>query len=236
LTRLAIEGLNVWYGNVHALRGVSLTVGDGECIGVLGPNGAGKSTLFRAISRIVPSTGSISLDGVELPSTPEKVARRGIAHVLEGRHIFPGMTVEDNLLLAQFSARRSDFARDLERMLELFPILRQKFRTAAGELSGGQQQILALGQGLLMSPRILLLDEPSLGLAPIVVEQLASVIPSIRREWKTSILISEQLIELVFAVAGYIYVIRRGEVAYRGEADRSSVTDQVLGSYFGDAG
>src|ERR1700734_2640644 len=154
MATLTLENVNVWYGSVQAVRDVSLSVGTGECVAILGPNGAGKTSLFRAISRVVPSTGSITLDGTTVASLPEKVVRQGIAHVLEGRHIFGHMSVLENLMLAEFGSRSVKFNEGLESVLEFFPILRPKLKAQAAELSGGQQQILAIARGLLVTPQV----------------------------------------------------------------------------------
>lgn len=233
MSELVVTNLEVWYGSVYALRGVSIRVADGECVGVLGPNGAGKTTLFNAISRLVPFKGEVRLDGQPVRGRPEDVARLGIAHVLEGRHIFTELTVKENLLLAQFASRRGDFKTRLDAALEFFPILQPKLKSLGGQLSGGQQQILAIARGLLCAPKVLMLDEPSLGLAPVVVEQLAHSIPKIRKEWNSTVIIAEQFLQLVLAVADRVYVLGRGRVVHSGPADISLIDNAVLSGYLG---
>jgi len=234
LAELVVKNLEVFYGSVAAVQGVDLTAGHGECIGVLGPNGAGKTSLFRAISRLVPSRGEVTLDGRPVRGKPEDVVRQGIGHVLEGRHIFSQLTIKDNLLLAQFGSRGGDFKARLATVLDYFPILKANFHRYGGELSGGQQQMLAIGRGLLTQPQVLMLDEPSLGLAPMVVEQLATTIPLIVKEWHTTVLLSEQFVQLVIAVADRIYVLSHGRVIKSGPPDLATLGDDILSGYLGE--
>ena len=232
---LVVADLHAWYGSVEAVRGVSIRAGDSECVGILGPNGAGKTTLFRSISRLVPFVGDVQLDGKPVRGQPEDVVRQGIAHVLEGRHIFSELTVKENLLLGKFGSSTNNFASRLEAVLEFFPILIPILGRRGGQLSGGQQQILAIARGLLTAPKVLLLDEPSLGLAPVIIEQLAKTIPSLQREWHTTVILSEQFVQLVLAVADRVYVLHRGSVTFEGPADESVLGDAVLAGYLGEA-
>jgi branched-chain amino acid transport system ATP-binding protein len=213
-----------------------LTAGDGECVGVLGPNGAGKTSLFRAISRLVPFSGTVTLDGQAVGGQPEDVVRQGIGHVLEGRHIFSQLTIKDNLLLARFGSAGGDFNDRLTAVLDYFPVLKQNLNRYGGQLSGGQQQILAIGRGLLTQPKVLMLDEPSLGLAPMIVEQLATTIPVIVRDWHTTVILSEQFVQLVLAVAVRIYVLSHGRVIKAGPADLLVHEDDILTGYLGETG
>ena len=229
-----MSNLQVLYGRVAAVQGVDLTAGHGECIGILGPNGAGKTSLFRAISRLVPFRGEVTLDGQPVRGQPEDVVRQGIGHVLEGRHIFSQMTIKDNLLLAQFASSKADFDDRLAAVLEFFPVLKLSLNRFGGQLSGGQQQMLAIARGLLTQPKILMLDEPSLGLAPVVVEQLASTIPTIVKEWHTTVLLSEQFVQLVLAVADRVYVLSHGQVIRTGLPDLAMLSDEILTGYLGD--
>ena len=231
---LVVSNLQVFYGRVAAVQGVDLTAAEGECIGILGPNGAGKTSLFRAISRLVPFRGTVTLDGKAVTGQPEDVVRQGIGHVLEGRHIFSQMTIKDNLLLAQFGARGGDFDERLAAVLEFFPMLKVSLNRFGGQLSGGQQQMLAIARGLLTQPKILMLDEPSLGLAPVVVEQLAGTIPTIVKEWHTTVLLSEQFVQLVLAVADRVYVLSHGQVIRSGPADLALLGSEILAGYLGD--
>ncbi len=169
MAELEIRNLQVQYGTVAAVQGVDLRADHGECVAVLGPNGAGKTSLFRAISRLIPSKGEVVLDGMPVRGRPEDVVRQGIGHVLEGRHIFSQLTIRDNLLLARFGAVGDGFHDRMATVIDLFPVLKTNLDRYGGELSGGQQQMLAIARGLLTRPKVLLLDEPSLGLAPIIV-------------------------------------------------------------------
>jgi branched-chain amino acid transport system ATP-binding protein len=236
LAELVVNDLRVAYGSVVAVHGVNLTAGDGECVGILGPNGAGKTSLFRAISRLVPFSGAVTLDGKPVHGQPEDVVRQGIGHVLEGRHIFSQLTIKDNLLLARFGSAGGDFNDRLASVLEYFPVLKQNFNRYGGQLSGGQQQILAIGRGLLTQPKVLMLDEPSLGLAPMIVEQLASTIPVIVKDWHTTVILSEQFVQLVLAVAARIYVLSHGRVVKSGPASLLVHEEDILSGYLGDAG
>jgi branched-chain amino acid transport system ATP-binding protein len=230
---LAVKGIQVFYGSVEAVQSVDLTAGDGECVGVLGPNGAGKTSLFRAISGLVPFRGEVTLDGQAVRGKPEDIVRQGIGHVLEGRHIFSQMSIEDNLLLARFGSTGGEFKDRLVSVLEYFPVLRDNFHRMGGELSGGQQQILAIARGLLTRPKVLMLDEPSLGLAPVIVEQLAATIPVIVKEWHTTVILSEQFVQLVLAVADRVYVLSHGRVIHSGPPDLATLGAEILSGYLG---
>ena len=234
MAELVVKNLHVSYGGVGAVQGVDLTAGDGECVGVLGPNGAGKTSLFRAISRLVPSAGEVTLDGQAVRGKPEDVVRQGIGHVLEGRHIFSQLTIKDNLLLAKFGSSRGGFKDRLALVLDHFPVLKTNLHRYGGELSGGQQQMLAIGRGLLTQPKVLMLDEPSLGLAPIVVEQLATTSPVIVKEWHTTVLLSEQFVQLVLAVANRVYVLSHGRVLKTGPANLALLGEEILTGYLGE--
>ncbi|MGI8608879.1 MAG: ABC transporter ATP-binding protein [Candidatus Dormibacteria bacterium] len=233
MAELVVRNLDVSYGRVAALQGVDLVAGDGECIGILGPNGAGKTSLFRAISRLVQFRGEVTLDGTPVTGQPEDVVRQGIGHVLEGRHIFSQMTIKDNLLLARFGSSRGDFDDRLAAVLGFFPVLKLNLGRFGGQLSGGQQQMLAIARGLLTQPKVLMLDEPSLGLAPVVIEQLASTIPTIVKEWRTTVLLSEQFVQLVLAVADRVYILSHGQVIRSGVADVAILGDEIVAGYLG---
>ena len=235
MASLDVRDIHVWYRKVEAVRGISLSVADRECVGIVGSNGAGKTSLLRAISSLVPHTGSVAVDGKVVRGSSDQVVRSGITHVLEGRHIFCEMSVRENLQLAKFAKNDSTFNERLSDVLETFPILKPKLRSRGGDLSGGQQQILALARGLLTAPGVLLLDEPSLGLAPVVVEQLAGAIPIIKDHYKTTVLLAEQAISLVVAVADRLCVIARGEVKYDGPPTANVLRTEVLRGYFGES-
>jgi branched-chain amino acid transport system ATP-binding protein len=215
---LKLEGLNVHYGHVHALKGASLELADGELVALLGPNGAGKSTALMAISGIVrASSGSIRYDGTELVGVdPREIVERGIIQSPEGRRIFGGLSVAENLRMG--AVRRKDkrsLKSDLEEVYSFFPILEKRQRQAGGTLSGGEQQMLAIGRALLAKPRILMLDEPSLGLAPLVVKDIFKVIGDLHAKGVT-ILLVEQNARQAIAVADRSYLLETGSVALSG--------------------
>jgi branched-chain amino acid transport system ATP-binding protein len=215
---LRISDLNVSYGHVHALKGVSLELADGEMVALLGPNGAGKSTTLMAISGIArASSGRIELDGVGiLGKDPREIVEMGIIQSPEGRRIFGGLSVADNLRMG--ALRRKDkrsLKSDMDEVLALFPVLAKRLRQSGGTLSGGEQQMLAIGRALLAKPRILMLDEPSLGLAPLVVKEIFKVIADLHAKGVT-ILLVEQNARQALAVADRSYLLETGEVALAG--------------------
>ena len=218
---LAVDALTVAYGAVTALRGVSLSVADGEIVAALGPNGAGKSTLLRTIAgALKPRSGSVLFDGASIAGlSPEAVLRRGVALVPEGRHIFPKFTVEENLAIGGITRRDSDeLGSDMQRWLERFPILGQRSGQLAGTLSGGEQQQLAVARALMSRPRLLLLDEPSLGLAPIFVDRIFELVTELRAVG-TTILLVEQNVHRALEVADRAYVLSVGSVVASGSTD-----------------
>lgn len=235
MAELVAEDLHASYGGVRALRGVSLRVPHGECAAVLGANGAGKTTLLRAISGLIRSEGRVRLDGKEASGAPERVARAGIGHVLEGRHIFTNMTVRENLLVGRFGARGKASAELLAFLLDEFPVLKLKLDSLGGELSGGQQQTVVIARSLMAQPKVLLMDEPSLGLSPVVIDQLASAIGKLRVELGTTLLVAEQSISLALEIGSYFYVLQRGQVSYEGPGDLSVLWDEVHRAYLGSA-
>ena len=212
---LRLNEIHSGYGKGEVLHGIDLEVGAGEVVAVLGPNGAGKSTLLRTIAGLLKVRGgSISWDGSVLKGhTAAKAVSRGIVLVPEGRQIFQSVTVRENLLLGAFSRKRDEsIAEDIERMYEHFPILREKQHDRGSAMSGGQQQMLAIARGLMARPRLLLLDEPSLGLSPVVVESLPPLISSLVEEFNTSVLIVEQNASVALSVAARAYLINSGRV------------------------
>jgi branched-chain amino acid transport system ATP-binding protein len=233
---LAVNALTVRYGVVTALDGVDLAVGRGEIVVVLGPNGAGKSTLLRTIAGVHrPAAGTVRLDGTVLEGgAPEVVARRGVSLVPEGRRIFSGLTVEENLRLGATPRPRETEAANLDRMFERFPVLRDRRRQVAGTLSGGEQQQLAIARALMAEPRLMLYDEPSLGLAPRIVDQIFALIGELRAEGVTSLLV-EQNARRALALGDRGYVLGSGRVIAEGSAADLAALD--LGRlYFGTAG
>jgi branched-chain amino acid transport system ATP-binding protein len=230
---LAVEGLEVRYGGVPAVRGLDLEVGKGEIVGLIGPNGAGKSSTLAAIMGLVPiARGDVRLAGRSVRGrTPEAIARAGIALVPEGRHIFAGLTVEDNLRLG-FAARRgaTDAGRDVEWVYELFPVVREFARRSAGHLSGGQQQQLAIARALVAAPDVLLLDEPSLGLAPAVVSTVFAALAEIR-ERGVSILLVEQRAALTASFADRTLVLANSELRLTLARDEPFDTERLAAAY-----
>lgn len=232
---LEVLDLEVRYGRVPAVRGLSFQVGKAECVGLVGPNGAGKSTTLHAIMGLIgPSRGEIRLAGRSLVGmAPEAVARSGVALVLEGRHVFGQFTVEENLKLGLVGRREKDGAsEDLERVYALFPVIAESRGRIAGALSGGQQQQLAIGRALVARPDVLLLDEPSLGLAPSVVDVVFDALAEIRTEGVT-IVVVEQRAQLVVAFADRTYVVANGELRLTLGPEDAENTELMTSAYFG---
>nr|WP_325170126.1 ABC transporter ATP-binding protein [Noviherbaspirillum pedocola] len=234
---LELQSVSSFYGNVQALRQVSLHVDEGEVVTLLGANGAGKSTTLRTISGLVsPAEGTILLGGEPIQRlSPEAIVRRGIAHVPEGRRIFPGLTVTENIQLGASNRGRlskAELARDVEEMFTIFPDLKRLSRALGWSLSGGQQQMLAVARGLMARPRLLLLDEPSLGLAPIIVQQLFGVIRDIRARGMT-ILLVEQNANMALSVADRGYVLETGRLITEGRPQELLNNEEVRAAYLG---
>ena len=231
---LRIQGLDVYYGAVHALKGVDLEVRRGEVVTLIGANGAGKSTLLRTISGLVkPRGGAITFDGKDLVKlAPHRVVAAGISHAPEGRAIFANLTVEDNLVLGAYLRKDAAVASDMDRMFALFPRLKERRRQASGTLSGGEQQMLAIGRALMSRPRLLLLDEPSLGLAPLLVKDIFQTIVEINREG-TTILLVEQNANQALHVAHRGYVLETGRVALSDTGPNLLANPAVREAYLG---
>ena len=232
---LAIADLGVTYGRVPALHGISLHVDEGEAVTLIGPNGAGKTTTLSTIFGLVaPAAGSITFEGESLVGvSPEKIMRKGLALVPEGRHIFGTLTVGENLQLGTTARRdRSAVAGDLERALERFPALKHYYGSSAGTLSGGEQQQLAIARALLSRPRLLLLDEPSLGLAPVVIDAVFDALEELRNEGVT-ILLVEQAAERAVEFADRAYILRSGVVAHSGTRDEMLAMEDFETAYLG---
>ncbi|ADH65105.1 hypothetical protein Mesil_3291 (plasmid) [Allomeiothermus silvanus DSM 9946] len=236
MNALEVQGLEVAYGAVRALKGVNLSVGQGEVITLLGANGAGKSTTLRAISGLVrPRAGSITYRGEALTRlSPAQIVRRGIAHCPEGRRVFAGLSVQDNLLLGASGRRDPEIGLDIQRMFTLFPILAERRNQAAGTLSGGEQQMLALARALMSRPTLLLLDEPSLGLAPLVVRSIFATLKELKAAGST-ILLVEQNVKLALELADRAYVLRTGQVVLEGKAEELRDDARVARAYLGGA-
>ena len=236
-TLLELKGMRVNYGVIEAVRGIDLTVKEGEIVALIGGNGAGKTTTLRAISMVhPPSAGEIHFGDEEITSLQSHdIVARGIIQVPEGRHIFPGMSVLENLEMGTFQFRppRSEFLEQLERVYELFPVLKERRKQAGGTLSGGEQQMLAMGRALMSKPKLLMLDEPSMGLAPQFVERVFSVVENINREG-TPVLLIEQNAQMALQAADRGYVIETGEIVLHDDAKKLLGNDQVRKAYLGE--
>jgi branched-chain amino acid transport system ATP-binding protein len=232
MSLLALHNVEARYGPVKALRGVSLEVGDGELVAVLGANGAGKTTTLRAVSGTVRRSGDIVFAGKKLSRRPEATARAGIAHVPEGRGTFSELSVWENLRLGAYT-RRANVKREAQRVYKFFPRLEDRRDQQAGTLSGGEQQMLALGRAMMARPKLLLLDEPSLGLAPIVVSQIFEALARMKSDDGMSVLVVEQNADLALAYAARAYVLEVGNVVVEGTSDDLRANESVRKSYLG---
>ncbi len=230
---LELEDVEARYGPVQALRGISLSVGEGEVVAVLGGNGAGKTTTLRAVSGLVSKSGDIRFDGRRITrASPERVARLGIAHVPEGRGIFGELSVRDNLRLGAY-LRRDGFAEDYARVRGYFPWLEDRRDQQAGTLSGGEQQMLALARALMARPRLLLLDEPSLGLAPKVTREIFRIVGELNEQDGLAVLVVEQNARLALRSSSRAYVLEVGQVALEGASDELARNESVRKAYLG---
>jgi branched-chain amino acid transport system ATP-binding protein len=232
---LELKDVHTYYGNIHALKGISLTVNDGEIVTLIGSNGAGKSTTLRTIQGLnKPRSGSIVLDGVELHKLPaHEIATLGVAQSPEGRMIFPRMTVMENLEMGAYVRKDlTSFKDDLEHIFSLFPRLKERISQKGGTLSGGEQQMLAMGRALMAKPKILLLDEPSMGLAPLLVELIFDIIKKLNEEGAT-ILLVEQNALMALSIANRGYVLQTGEVVLADDAKKLMKNDMVQKTYLG---
>jgi len=235
---LKLQSVVTYYGRILALRGISLHVDAGEIVAIVGPNGAGKTTVLNTISGVVPArSGRIIFDGHDVTGFPtEKLVRMGLTQVPEGRQLFAGMTVLENLVLGAYrrsrAAKKKEMADDLERVYDVFPILRERRNQLAGTLSGGEQQMLAIGRALMSRPRMLLLDEPSMGLAPMVVKEIFRVIADLRKEG-TTVLIVEQNAKAALGIAKRAYVMETGRVVMEGTASELARNPEIQRAYLG---
>lgn len=232
---LTVRGLRAWYGHVQALHGLDFSLDEGSVTTLLGSNGAGKTTALRAICNMVRTSGVIEFDGIPLGGYPtEKAVRLGIAHVPQGRGTFTDMTVKDNLQLGAITRRdMRNIAADIERMCGHFPILKRCYGQQAGTLSGGEQQMLAVARALMLRPRLMLLDEPSFGLAPSVVRDLFAILGRINREDQVTIFVVEQNAQLALEMADKAYVIESGRIVMSGSARDVANSEDVRKSYLG---
>jgi len=230
---LEVAGVTFSYGKIRALSGVNLAVREAEIVAIIGSNGAGKTTLMRCIAgQLRPQVGSINLRGVPLPAKPHEVVRRRVAMVPEGRLIFPNLTVEENLDIGGFTRSGSDLVKGKDRAFRLFPVLGERRRQMGGTLSGGEQQMLAIARGLMSEPRLLLLDEPSLGLAPLIVRDIFRTLQEIN-EAGVTVLLVEQNARKALAIAGRAYVLETGRIVRTGTGAELLKDPAILESYLG---
>jgi len=232
---LEVENLNVYYGAIHALQGVSFNVEDGEIVTLIGANGAGKSTTLRTISGLLRSrTGYVKYKDEEITMMPaQEIVRKGISHVPEGRKIFAPLSVRENLMMGAFTRKDPDeIQKSLDRVFTSFPRLKERISQLGGTLSGGEQQMLATGRGLMSRPGLLMMDEPSMGLSPILVEEIFSIIKEINSQG-TSILLVEQNAQMALSISSRAYVIETGRIVLSGSAKEIAENPQVKASYLG---
>jgi branched-chain amino acid transport system ATP-binding protein len=233
---LSVRNLETYYGPITAIRGVSFDVSEGQIVTILGANGAGKTTVLKTISGAMePLKGTVTFAGESIAGRePDRVARRGIAHVPEGREVFPFMTVKGNLLIGAFTRRdHAAIQQDLEMVYGYFPILRERANTAAGFLSGGQQQMLAIGRGLMARPKLMLLDEPSLGLSPLLTKEIFGIIRRLNQEQKVTMLLVEQNANMALHAAHYGYVLEVGRIVLEGASTQLTENEDVREFYLG---
>jgi len=233
---LKLDGISAGYSAISVLNGVSIEVGAGEFVSVVGPNGAGKSTMFKTISGTVrPRTGTIKFEDIDLAAVaPSRRAHLGIAHVPEGRQVFPSLTVMENLEMGAYTeAGRRHWRTNIERIFSLFPVLAERSNQFAGTLSGGEQQMLAIGRGLASSPKLLMLDEPSMGLAPAVADFIFERLIEIRRQTELTILLVEQRVAEALESADHGYVLEAGRVVLEGTIETLRADDRVRAAYLG---
>ena len=232
-TILQVNDLHVYYGSIHAVKGVSFEVNEGEIVTLIGANGAGKSTVLNTVSGLLhPKSGSVVFEGKDLKGVPaHKIVERGMAQVPEGRHVFLQMTVQENLDMGGY-CRGGDLSADMERVYERFPRLKERRRQVAGTLSGGEQQMLAMGRALMSHPKLLMLDEPSMGLAPLLVEQIFEIIRQLHADG-TTILLVEQNAQAALAVADRGYVLETGRIVTEGSGAALLESDAIKKAYLG---
>ena len=232
---LKINDINVYYGAIHAIKGISLEVNEGEIVTLIGANGAGKSTTLRTISGLLkPKTGSIEFEGKNIAGVAaQNIVKAGISQVPEGRRVFAEMTVMENLELGAFIRKDKDgIAKDLKMVFERFPRLEERINQQAGTLSGGEQQMLAMGRALMSRPRLLLLDEPSMGLAPLLIREIFSIIQDINKAG-TTVLLVEQNANMALSIANRAYVLETGRITLSGDAKELAASEDVRKAYLG---
>ena len=236
---LEISNVETFYGPIMAIRGVSLKVPKGKIVTILGANGAGKTTLLKTVSGVMdPEKGQVLLEGKEIQGRdPDTIVRAGVAHVPEGREVFPFLTVEENLQMGAYTrADRQNVAADIEMVFEYFPILRERRAQQAGTMSGGQQQMLAIGRGLMTKPKVMLLDEPSLGLSPILVQEIFTIIRRLNEEQGVTMMLVEQNANVALKTAHFGYVLEIGRIVMAGEAQKLLASEDIQEFYLGVQG
>ena len=232
---LEVENLEVAYGKIKAVKGISFTVDEGQVVSLIGTNGAGKTTTLRTISGLLrPSSGSIRFEGKDISKVPaHEIVTLGIAHSPEGRRIFPSLTVEENLLLGAFSRADKEIAKDLQAAYDLFPILGERSKQPAGTFSGGEQQMLAMGRAMMSRPKLLMLDEPSMGLSPLMMKRIMSTVTTLQ-ETGTTILLVEQNAQAALKRANKGYVLEVGKIVLDGTGKELLASDEVRKAYLGE--
>jgi branched-chain amino acid transport system ATP-binding protein len=232
---LVAEHVNAGYGQGHVLRDVNLTLDPGEVVALVGPNGAGKTTFLRtAIGSLAIGGGRLTFDGLPIKASPEAMVRSGVALVPEGRRVFGSLTVRENLASGAYTRNSRDAKAEIRRMLDLFPILEERRDQQAGSLSGGEQQMLAIARALISGPKLLMMDEPSLGLAPIIIRQIADYIGNIRTEFGMAVLLVEQNALFATAVSQRLYVLSGGEIVAGGAVDEFHDEEALVAAYWGE--
>ncbi|AOH55883.1 ABC transporter ATP-binding protein [Peribacillus muralis] len=232
---LKIEDINVYYGNIQALKGVSLSINEGEIVTLIGANGAGKSTMLKTVSGLLkPKQGKILYEGQSIGGkAAQSIVKMGISHVPEGRRVFANMSVEENLQLGAYLRKdKAGIKQDMEKVYELFPRLLERLKQQSGTLSGGEQQMLAMGRALMAKPRLLLLDEPSMGLAPLLVKQIFHIIEEINKTG-TTILLVEQNANLALSIADRAYVVETGRIVLSGKSEELTTSEEIKKAYLG---
>ena len=232
---LRVEDINVYYGAIHAIKGISFEVNEGEIVTLIGANGAGKSTTLNTVSGLLRSkTGSIHFLGEDIGKVPaHKLVEKGLSQVPEGRRVFLQMTVQENLEMGAYTEKASTIPQNLELVYEQFPRLKERYKQVAGTLSGGEQQMLAMGRALMSQPKLLMLDEPSMGLAPILVEQIFEIIQNLHKAG-TTILLVEQNAQMALSIADRAYVLETGKISLSGPASELLHNDSVRKAYLGE--
>lgn len=236
---LELSNIETFYGPIMAIRGVSLEVPKGKIVTILGANGAGKTTLLKTVSGVMdPEKGQVLLEGTEIQGRdPDTIVRSGVAHVPEGREVFPFLTVEENLMMGAYTRKdRSNIASDIEMVFDYFPMLRERRNQQAGTMSGGQQQMLAIGRGLMTRPKVMLLDEPSLGLSPLLVQEIFTIIRRLNAEQGVTMMLVEQNANVALKTAHFGYVLEIGRIVMAGEAEKLLASEDIQEFYLGVQG